>query len=94
MIRFSVLYPTSDGTTFDHDYFRSTHVPLCEESWGISGSVVDEGVSGPYTAMVHFSFASQDAMNAAMAMPGTADVLADMANYTTITPVMQVSETR
>ena len=92
MIRFSVLYPSGDGT-FDHDYFRATHVPLCEKSWGIGGSLIDQGLSGPYVAAVHFSFPSQDAMNDAMATPGTTDVLNDMANYTTISPVMQVSET-
>ena len=27
-IRFSVFYPSSDGSTFDHDYYRDSHVPL------------------------------------------------------------------
>ena len=32
------------------------------------------------------------AVLAAMAAPGTADVMADVAKYTNITPVMQISE--
>jgi uncharacterized protein (TIGR02118 family) len=92
MIRLSVLYPKTDGATFDHDYYRDSHVPLAEKTWGISGAQIDRGVDGPYEAAVHFTFDSLDAIGAAMALPGTGDVLADVANYTTITPVMQTSE--
>jgi hypothetical protein len=31
-------------------------------------------------------------MGTAMGVPGTADVMADIANYTTIAPVLQTSE--
>jgi len=41
---------------------------------------------------VHFKFESLDALGAAMGAPGTADVLADVANYTSIAPVLQTSE--
>ena len=39
-----------------------------------------------------FSFESMDALGAAMGNPGTGEILADVANYTTIAPVMQTSE--
>ena len=93
MIRLSVLYPATDGATFDHEYYRERHVPLCCTTWGLDGAEIDKGVDGPYVAAVHFRFLSTDAMGAAMAAEGTADVLADVANYTTIVPVMQISET-
>lgn len=92
MIRLSVFYPSTEGATFDHDYYRSRHVPLCLETWGLDSAQIDKGVDGPYVAAVHFTFASPDALNAAMASPGTGDILADVANYTTITPVLQTSE--
>ena len=88
MIRLSVLYPTTEGATFDHDYYRDKHVPLAVKTWGLDGAEIDKGVDGPYVAAVHFKFESLDAMGAA----GTMDVLSDVANYTTITPVMQTSE--
>lgn len=92
MIRLSVLYPKSDGSTFDHDYYRNSHVPLCLKTWGMSEAEIDRGLDGPYEAAVHFRFESQEALGAAMGAPGTADVIADVANYTNITPVMQTSE--
>ncbi len=92
MIRFSVLYPSTEGATFDHDYYLTQHVPLAVKTWGLDGADIDKGIDGPYVAAVHFTFESLDAMGAAMGVPGTADVMADVANYTTIQPVMQTSE--
>jgi uncharacterized protein (TIGR02118 family) len=92
MIRLSVFYPTTEGATFDHDYYRDKHVPLAVKTWGLDGAEIDKGVDGPYVAAVHFKFESREALNAAMGAPGTGDVLTDVANYTTITPVLQTSE--
>ncbi len=92
MIRFSVLYPSGEGSTFDHDYYRDSHVPLAVKSWGLDGADIDKGVDGPYVAAVHFTFESMDALGAAMGSPGTAEVMADVANYTNIAPVIQTSE--
>jgi uncharacterized protein (TIGR02118 family) len=92
MIRVSVFYPSTEGATFDHDYYKNSHVPLCEQTWSPLSSHIDKGIDGPNVAAVHLVFESAEAMQAAMALPGTAKVLEDVANYTTITPVMQVSE--
>jgi uncharacterized protein (TIGR02118 family) len=92
MIRVSVLYPKTEGATFDHDYYANSHVPLAVSTWGLAGAEIDKGINGPYEAAVHFTFESLDAMGAAMAAEGTAAVQADVANYTTIVPVMQISE--
>ncbi len=91
MIRVSVLYPAGDGITFDHDYYKNTHVPMCTEAWNV-GAEIDKGVNGPYVAAVHLFFESMDAMQSAMATPKTADIMADVANYTNATPVMQIAE--
>jgi len=92
MIRLSVFYPSSEGATFDHDYYRDKHIPLCLKTWGLNGAEIDKGVDGPYVAAVHFKFASVDALHAAMGAEGTGAILADVANYTSITPVLQTSE--
>jgi uncharacterized protein (TIGR02118 family) len=92
VIRLSVMYPSGEGETFDHDYYRNQHVPMAVKAWSPERTEIDKGVNGPYLAAVHFLFASEDALNAAMSAPGTGDVIADVANYTTIAPVMQTSE--
>jgi uncharacterized protein (TIGR02118 family) len=92
MIRLSVFYPTTEGASFDHDYYKNTHVPLACRTWGLDGAQIDKGVNGPYVAAVHFTFDSTDALNAALGAKDTKAVLADVPNYTTITPVMQTSE--
>ncbi len=94
MIRLSVFYPKTEGATFDHDYYRDSHVPLCATTWGVGPEryTIDKGVDGPYEAAVHFTFESLEALGAAMGSPDTAQVMADVPNYTTIAPVIQTSE--
>jgi uncharacterized protein (TIGR02118 family) len=92
VIRLSVLYPSSEGSTFDHDYYREKHVPLALRAWGLDKADIEKGIDGPYVAAVHFEFDSVEAMGAAMAAEATGDVMADVANYTNITPVLQTSE--
>jgi uncharacterized protein (TIGR02118 family) len=92
VIRLSVFYPSSEGSTFDHDYYREKHVPLAVRAWGLTTADIDKGVDGPYVAAVHFEFDSVEAIQAAMAAEATGEVLADVANYTNITPVLQTSE--
>jgi uncharacterized protein (TIGR02118 family) len=92
MIRMSVLYPATEDHVFDHEYYRDRHVPLALETWGLERAEIDRGVDGPYVAAVHFRFDSLDAMTAALSGDGSAQVTADVANYTNITPVVQISE--
>jgi uncharacterized protein (TIGR02118 family) len=94
MIVFSVLYPKTDGATFDHDYYANSHVPLAIDAWGLDAGQarIEKGLDGPYEAAVHFTFDSADALGAAMGSERTGEVMADVANYTTITPVTQMSE--
>ena len=49
MIRVSVMYPSGDGKTFDHDYYVQKHMPLVHARWGGMGLVrteVDRGLAG------------------------------------------------
>ena len=92
MIRLSVLYPKTEGATFDHEYYRTTHVPLALATWGLDGAEIDKGIDGPNEAAVHFKFESMEALGAALGAEASAAVTADVPNYTTITPVIQISE--
>ena len=100
MIVFSVLYPAAAGARFDAAYYKATHIPLVEQAFrssGLRGVQVLHGLSAgdggaaPYLAIAHFSFESAAALNASLTGPRAAEVFGDIANFTTIQPVTQIS---
>lgn len=94
MIRVTVLYPTEGGTTFDHDYYAATHVPLVREALGsaLVRSEYDRGFDGqPFHAAAHLFFDSMESLGGAMGAAGE-KLSSDIPNYTNATPVMQISE--
>jgi uncharacterized protein (TIGR02118 family) len=102
MIKISVFYPHKEGAAFDMDYYVNRHMPMVRDALGAAckGIAVEHGLSGgapgsrpPYVAMGHILLESMQAIEAAFA-PHVSTFLADVPNYTTIEPVMQVSEIR
>jgi uncharacterized protein (TIGR02118 family) len=93
MIRLSVMYPRTDGTHFDSDYWVSTHMPMLTAGWPqMVKWEADLGLDGqPNYAVAQIYFNSPDDMQAAMGEPATAGIMGDIANYTDTAPVMQVS---
>lgn len=100
MIRVSVLYPNAPGVRFDHDYYRNRHMPLLKARMGDACKhySVDRGVAGgapgsapPYVAVCHIHCDSLAAFQAGFG-PHAAEILADIPNYTDVTPVVQISE--
>lgn len=93
-----VIYPVSDGTTFDHKYYASTHMALVEKHWGphIASTLVTKGVAGgpdappAYHAIASFTFKDRDAMGAAMKVSGP--LLADIPNFTNVKPDMLIGD--
>lgn len=91
MIRMTVLYPAADDASFDHDYYRNTHVPMCTDAWGCTAQI-DKGINGPYLAAVHLMFDSMEQYESAMSSDKTSAIMGDVPNYTNTTPILQVSE--
>jgi uncharacterized protein (TIGR02118 family) len=92
MVKLTVTYPSGDGTTFDHDYYKTSHIPMCNDAFKPSKTEVDKGLNGPNVAAVTFYFESMDALQNALNDDKRKAVMADIANYTNITPVTQISE--
>ncbi|WP_299550018.1 EthD family reductase [uncultured Tateyamaria sp.] len=94
-----VLYPVSNGSTFDDDYYQSTHMGLVAQHMGahIQSQVVTKGLAGGpdtppgFHAIATFVFADQAAFDATMADAGP--VLADLPNFTNVTPTMLIGQT-
>ncbi|MBY0518900.1 MAG: EthD family reductase [Sphingomonas sp.] len=100
MIILSVLYPASEGATFDWDYYRATHLPLVHRAWdstGLQSIEVFEGVgtpqggAAPYVCMAHLRFDDAAAMHASVGGAAAAEVFADIINFTPIVPLTQIS---
>lgn len=93
MANLVVSYPKGEGTHFDADYYRDTHIPLVEATWGPFGLTGAEilwpaDAGQPAAAMVVLRFADPAAIDAALGSAGTGAVMADVAKFTDIQPVI------
>lgn len=102
MIRVSVLYPNSQGSTFDIAYYCDTHIPMARRLLGaaLKGVSVDHGIGGgepgtppPYLAIGHLLFDSLEAFLAVF-LPHAQALTSDIPNYTNTRPTIQISEVR
>lgn len=100
MIKVSVMYPNTAGARFDHPYYRDKHMPLLKDRMGDACLyyTVDKGIAGgapgspaPYVGMCHIFCESVESFQAAFG-PHAKEIMGDIANYTDLAPVMQVSE--
>jgi uncharacterized protein (TIGR02118 family) len=92
-IRVSVLYPAGEGNTFDMEYYKTKHRALVEEALGDVTFSVEQGLPGqPFMAAGQLLFESMEAMQAGMASPRAGETQADIANFTNVTPQIQISE--
>ena len=99
MIKLSVLYPKTDSTTFDMDYYCNNHMQMVKEKLGPACKriAVEEGLAGggpgdppAYVAMGHMYFDKVEDFQTAFA-PHAESILSDIPNYTNAEPVVQIS---
>jgi uncharacterized protein (TIGR02118 family) len=102
MIRVNILYPNKPGAKFDYDYYLNKHMPMSQSLLGgaIKGVNVEFGLNGgppdstpPYVATCHLLFESLDAFYAVF-LPNASALQGDIANYTDVEPVIQISEVK
>lgn len=102
MIKISVLYPNSDGGTFDFAYYLNKHLPMVQRLIGdaCKRGELEEGLGGGapgqppvYRAAAHMYFDSVEAFQSAFGPHATA-ILSDVPSYTNIAPMLQISAVR
>lgn len=86
-----VTYPGDAGTRFDRDYYVATHLPLVRDAWGPYGLETAEALFPPgegaeTIAVCVCQFRDEAAVDAALAAPQTAGVMADVRHFTDATP--------
>ena len=87
MISVLIMYPKTEESTFDMDYYTSTHMPMFAkaigsacQAWGASTLKSDK-----WAAMGWAMVEDQAALDTALAEHG-AEIMGDVPNYTNVTP--------
>lgn len=102
MITVNVLYPATEDAKFDMNYYLTSHIPMVKRVLGnaLKGCVVEEGIGGgapgtkaAYSVMCHLRFDSVEAFQAAFG-PHAAQIQNDIANYSSVQPVIQISDVK
>lgn len=99
-VSLQVLYPTDNGTTFDHDYYATKHMEIVGQSLGphIEKTLVTKGLAGGpdtpagYHVIATIVFADQAALEAGLAAAGPA--VEDIPNFFSGQPQMLIGEVR
>jgi uncharacterized protein (TIGR02118 family) len=98
MVRVTIAYPAKEGARFDHEYYASSHLPLCARKYAPYLRKVEafKGLSGPqntpapFFATCHFWF--EDALQMGEALANSDAIIADIHNYTDVSPRVVIEE--
>jgi uncharacterized protein (TIGR02118 family) len=96
MLRCTVIYPNREGARFDFDYYVKKHIPMANEALGGRFEVM-RGLPGPdgkppeILCVATLAVPSPAEFEAREQKHG-ARLGADIANYTNLTPIIQMTE--
>ncbi|KAF2801890.1 uncharacterized protein BDZ99DRAFT_469391 [Mytilinidion resinicola] len=92
----SIFYPRTATSTFDLDYYLSSHLPLVVGYWyprGLQRYHVETYAEGPYTVKAELVWDSLDAFKAAAGVEEEIGaIFADAKNYSNEAPVQLFGE--
>lgn len=100
MIKATVMYENKPGARFDHAYYRDQHLPLVKRLMGdyCTSYAIDKGLAGgapgtpaTYVAVAHIFCRSLEDFQKGFG-PHAREIMADVPNYTDLSPVVQISE--
>ncbi|MEZ5244761.1 MAG: EthD family reductase [Acidimicrobiales bacterium] len=85
MISMHILYPKTDDSTFDMEYYCSTHMPMLADFLGdaCTGWGASKPKAGPWEAIGWCNVTSQEALDAVLGEHGAA-IAGDLPNYTNV----------
>jgi uncharacterized protein (TIGR02118 family) len=96
----TILYPNTDGATFDLDYYLDVHVPMSKryQEPALKSFTVDVGTGTgipdekpPFLVIANLVYESMDAF-VEVFMPHMEELQNDIKNYTNVAPIIQFSE--
>lgn len=93
MISVHIMYPKTEDSTFDMDYYTGTHMPMLAAALGddCTGWGASTVGAGDWEAIGWATVTSKEAFDSAMAEHG-AKIMGDVPNYTNVAPQLVVGE--
>lgn len=100
LVKVSIMYPFTEGKTFNMEYYETKHMPMVAAYLGsnLVKYTIEKGVASgipnqplPYMAIGTFYVKNLSEYQAAIA-PNREAIRADFANYTNAAPVILISE--
>ncbi|WP_136465283.1 EthD family reductase [Flagellimonas onchidii] len=100
MVKVTILYPNSEGKTFDMDYYSNKHMPMVADLLGdaMKHYKIDKGIGArtpdepiPYFAIGYLYFDQLSDYQNAFG-PNAEQIVGDIPNYTNVQPIVQISE--
>lgn len=98
MVVVSVLYPSLQGSRFDHAYYRERHLPLVRKLLEPSGLrsltyfiPTGEASQAPFRLIAELRFDTMEMTDAALRAHGSTTQV-DIANFTDVSPVIVIGE--
>lgn len=102
MIKMAIFYPNGEGKTFDMDYYSKKHMPMASSLFGdaLKAMSIDKGIAGrtpdmpaTYVAIGYFYFEDMSTFQNSIKQHSE-KLRVDVANYTNIKPLIQISEVK
>jgi uncharacterized protein (TIGR02118 family) len=95
----SVIYPKTETSTFDHDYYMQKHMKLVDRLWGAHGLASAKVLRGTgslggapvYELITLLEFPSQDAWLKAAGAHAD-EIMEDVPHFTNIRPIVQFND--
>jgi uncharacterized protein (TIGR02118 family) len=96
----TVIYPKTEGSHFDLEYYVKSHIPFVKarlERFGLQeirlmrGTAALNGAAPEFEIIGELSFPSMEQLQAALTAHG-AEIMADIPNYTDAQPAIQINE--
>jgi len=94
----SIHYPNAEGATFDHEYYRTRHLPEVGKAFGpfglgyasvLKGEESADGSPPAYFVTTILSFRDEQGARDALASEAGRALAADVPNFTTTRPQVQ-----
>ncbi|EOA86361.1 uncharacterized protein SETTUDRAFT_39497 [Exserohilum turcica Et28A] len=87
-----VMYPRKDGSTFNKDYYLTSHMELCKKHWTKHGfkswSVTEPNADSPYICISVLEFETPEGFGNAAQDSTIKEIMEDVKNYYTEPPVI------